>query len=84
MTGYSEVALVRTMSYLAESQAAVSNNLANATTFGYKRRVPVTAEAATSFESMLGKTMPSVYYTEQIDFKTGIQRPTGEAFHISR
>ncbi len=83
MSGYSETALVRSMSFLAESQAAVSNNIANATTFGYKRRVPITAQAASNFQSMLGKEMPSVYFKEQLDFKSGIQRPTSDPMHIA-
>ena len=45
MSGYAETALVKGMHFLAESQAAISNNLANLETASYKRRTPVATPA---------------------------------------
>ena len=39
MTSYGEIALVRGMSFLAEKQAAIANNLANVDTTSFKRRL---------------------------------------------
>ena len=41
MTNYSEIALVRSMSFLADSQAAIAHNLANANTQGFKSKTSI-------------------------------------------
>ena len=45
MTGYAENSLVRGLSFLAEKQAAIANNLANVNTTSFKRRMAVAAAA---------------------------------------
>ena len=45
MTGYAENSLVRGLSFLAEKQAAIANNLANVNTTSFKRRMAVAADS---------------------------------------
>jgi flagellar basal body rod protein FlgB len=62
MASYAEMGLVRSLAWLANSQAAISNNIANATTLGYKRRLPVATPMGADFHSMLGQALPSIGY----------------------
>jgi flagellar basal body rod protein FlgG len=83
MSGYAETALVKGMHFLAESQAAISNNLANLETASYKRRTPVALESASSFERVLGERMPTVRYGEVSDWKQGSLRETGSQLELA-
>ena len=74
MTNYSEYSLASSLSFLADSQAAISNNVANATTSGYKRKTPIAVLQRTEFQSLLGTNLPSVRYSERTDFTPGSQR----------
>ena len=83
MSGYAELALVRGMSFLADQQSAIANNLANAATNTYKRRTSIAQQVTSEFESLLRVPLPSVAYREQIAFARGIERPTGEDMNVS-
>lgn len=83
MSGYSEMALVRGLRYLAESQAAIAHNLANVDTAGFKRRAPLAVEAPQSFDTMLGQKLPLIRYTESTDFQIGTARETGNKFDVA-
>ncbi len=74
MAGYAELSLARSMNFLADSQAAISNNIANATTHSFKRKLPVAHSGSQGFFSMLNRTLPSVTYAESTDFTPGSQR----------
>lgn len=82
MSGYAETALVKSMHFLAESQAAISNNLANLETASFKRRTPIAVESATSFERVLGERMPTVRYGEVADWTQGSLRETGNQMEV--
>ena len=67
MTDYSEMALVRGMNFLAETQAAIANNLANVDSTAYKRRVAV-AQLDGGFRSELHGAMQTIKYGEKTDW----------------
>ena len=81
MTSYGENALVRSLSFLAEKQGAIANNLANVDTTSFKRRLAV-AESAGSFQSLLDKQLTAISYTEQADMARGTIRETGNDFDV--
>ena len=83
MAGYAEMSLVRGMHFLAESQSAIANNLANVDTANYKRRAPVAVETQTQFDRVLGAQMPTVRYGERSDFTQGTMRETGNPMEIA-
>jgi flagellar basal body rod protein FlgG len=83
MAGYAEISLVRGMNFLAESQSAIANNLANVDTANYKRRAPVAVESQRVFDQMLGQRMPTVRYGERSDFTQGTMRETGNSMEIA-
>lgn len=83
MGNYAEAALVHSMGYLADAQAAVANNLANVNTEGYKRRVSVAQRSQAAFEDMLGAKLPQPSYSEATDWTAGSLRPTGNRLHVS-
>ncbi|MEM7199121.1 MAG: flagellar hook basal-body protein [Planctomycetota bacterium] len=83
MADYAEIALTRSMSFLAETQAAISNNLANVDSTGYKRRVSQALPVSTGFASELGQRLGSVAYQERVDWSSGSLTPTGEPLHIA-
>ena len=82
MTSYGENALVRSLSFLAEKQGAIANNLANVDTTSFKRRLAV-AESAGSFQSLLDKQLTAISYTEQADMARGTIRETGNDFDVA-
>lgn len=82
MTSYGEMALVRGLSFLAEKQAAIANNLANVETTSYKRRAPM-AMTDRGFGSMLDRQMSAVRYQEQADLQRGTIRETGNLFDVA-
>lgn len=82
MGSYGETALVRGLSFLAEKQAAISNNLANVDTTSFKRRTAI-ANSDTKFHSMLDRELDAVTYTERSDMQRGTLRETGNKFDIA-
>lgn len=74
MAGYSEIGLARSLQYLADAQAAISNNIANATTQSYKRKISVATMQQNEFDTLLGRSLPTIQYDEATDFSVGSQR----------
>lgn len=83
MTSYAEIALVRGLSYLSEAQSAISHNLANVSSNGFKRRQPLAEPTSARFHSMLDAELPAVRYREEPNWKVGTLVPTGEMTHIA-
>ncbi len=83
MANYGEQVLVRGLSFLAEKQAAIANNLANLDTTSFKRRVAVAQETPSSFQSMLDEQLPTITYAEQSDFSRGTTRDTGNRLDVA-
>ena len=67
MAGYGENALVRGLTFLAEKQASIANNLANVDTSSFKRRTAIAQSTGDRFETMLTDKMSAVDYVEQSD-----------------
>jgi len=82
MTDYAQTALVRSLGFLAETQAAIANNLANVDTTGFKRRA-VVAGSAPSFASQLQDMLPTVVPVEGIDWQLGSTHETGNHLDVS-
>jgi flagellar basal-body rod protein FlgF len=82
MTSYGETALVRGLSFLAEKQASIANNLANVDTTSFKRRSARAVPAGT-FHSMLDRQLSAVSYVERADMQRGILRETGNRFDVA-
>lgn len=82
MGNYGEIALVRGLSFLAEKQAAIANNLANVDTTSFKRRASI-AQTETGFHSLLDRELTAVDYTERSDMQRGTMRETGNLFDIA-
>jgi flagellar basal-body rod protein FlgF len=82
MTSYGETALVRGLSFLAEKQAAIANNLANVDTTSFKRRSALAVPTGT-FQSLLEERMSAISYVEQSDMQRGILRETGNRFDVA-
>lgn len=83
MGSYGENTLVRGLSFLADKQAAIANNLANVDTTSFKRRSALAREASDTFHSMLDRQLTAVDYVEQNDMQRGILRETGNRFDIA-
>jgi len=83
MSGYGENILVRSLGFLAEKQAAISNNLANVDTTSFKRRVAVAEDVQSPFQTMLDQRLPSIQFREQTDQGRGIIRETGNKLDIA-
>ena len=82
MGSYGETALVRGLSFLAEKQAAIANNLANVDTTSFKRRATV-ARTENGFHSMLDRELSALGYSEQSDMQRGTIRETGNTFDLA-
>ncbi len=82
MADYGETTLVRGLSFLADRQAAIANNLANVDSSAFKRRLAVAAPER-GFESMLGREMEAVTYAERVDRQPGNVRETGNLYDIA-
>lgn len=82
MTSYGEASLVRGLSFLAEKQAAIANNLANVDTTAFKRRSAVAIEQG-GFQSLIDRQMSAVAYSEQTDLQRGTIRETGNRFDVA-
>ena len=83
MTGYGETALVRSLSFLAEKQAATAHNLANVDTTSFKRRSAIAVENKQDFQTLLERQLPTLSYVEQTDLQRGILRETGNRFDLA-
>lgn len=83
MTDYAELALVRGMSFLAESQAAVANNLANVESTGFKRKIAIARPEAQAFDTLLGDQLGVVGYRETTDWQPGSLQETGSPLHVA-
>lgn len=83
MSGLGEIALIRGLNYLSESQAAIAHNLANVTSFGFKRRIPVAEPVGQDFNEVLEGRYPTTRYTEIYDLSVGTPNPTGNASHMA-
>ncbi len=82
MGSYGEIALVRGLSFLAEKQAAIANNLANVDTTSFKRRSSV-AVAQGGFHSLLDRQLSAIDYAERTDMERGTIRETGNLFDVA-
>jgi flagellar basal-body rod protein FlgF len=82
MGSYGEIALVRGLSFLAEKQAAIANNLANVDTTSFKRRT-ATAQARDGFHTMLDRQLSAVDYVERSDMQRGTIRETGNRYDVA-
>ena len=82
MTSYGETALVRGLSFLAEKQASIANNIANVDTTSFKRRSALAVPAGT-FHSLLDRQLSAVSYVERADMQRGILRETGNRFDVA-
>lgn len=83
MTSYGETSLVRAMSFLADSQSAIANNLANVDTGGFKRRLSVADTQPGNFDSMLQSRLPTPSYREYAIWEQGSTRETGNDLNIA-
>lgn len=83
MADFAEQNLVRGLSFLAERQAAIANNLANVDTGSYKRRVGLSQEAASPFQSLLDEQSTTIRYQERMDWTRGVVRQTDNPFDVS-
>lgn len=83
MTNYAEYALVRGMSYLADSQAMIAHNLANLETKGFKRREAVAAEGDMRFESALGRQLGTISFGQQTDWTPGTPMPSSNNLDVA-
>lgn len=82
MADYSELALVRSLNFLAESQGSIAHNLANVGSTSYKRRI-ATAEQDDGFASTLQTMLPTVAYRETTDQADGAKQFTDESLHVA-
>ncbi|MEZ6038057.1 MAG: flagellar hook basal-body protein [Planctomycetota bacterium] len=83
MSGYGETALVRSMAFLAEKQAAIANNLANVDTTSFKRRAAFAQDTGPAFHSILERQMSAIDYVERSDMQRGVLRETGNTLDIA-
>ncbi len=83
MSDYAEQTLTRTLSFLADRQAAISNNLANVDTTSFKRRVAVAEQEPSRFHALLAEQMPTIRYSEQADLGRGVLRQTENPLDIA-
>ena len=83
MTGYAENSLVRGLSFLAEKQAAIANNLANVNTTSFKRRMAVAADSGDQFHTLLDQRLSAVDFQQRSDLEVGAIRETGNRLDIA-
>lgn len=82
MADYGETTLVRGLSFLVERQASIANNLANVDSSAFKRRLAV-ATPERGFDSMLGREMEAISYSERVDRQVGVVRETGNLYDVA-
>jgi flagellar basal-body rod protein FlgF len=83
MADYAELTLARGLAFLAEQQATITHNLANADSAGFKRRVAYAEPAPKRFAEMLGRELESVRFDETIDWSAGNPQPTGSPWNVT-
>lgn len=83
MTTYAETALISGLNYLAQAQQAISHNLANVSSSGFKRRLPIADAATSRFHGMLREQLPTVRYQEAPDWSVGNLLPTRDPNNIA-
>jgi flagellar basal-body rod protein FlgG len=83
VTGYAENTLVRGLTFLAEKQAAIANNLANVDTTSFKRRAAIAQDTGNRFHSLLDRELSAVDYVEQSDMQRGSLKETGNRFDVA-
>lgn len=83
MASYAETSLIRALGYLSEAQQAITHNLANVSSHGFKRRMPTAMLGESRFHSMLQAELPAVGYTEATDWSPGNLVPTGQPTHVA-
>lgn len=83
MADFAEQNLVRGLSFLAERQAAIANNLANVDTGSYKRRISIAQATPSPFQSLLDGQAATIRYTERQDWTRGVVRQTDNPLDIS-
>ena len=83
MTGYSENSLVSSLSFLAEKQATIANNLANVNTASFKRRAAIAQESDGPFRSMLDERLASIEFAERTDLGAGSIKETGNRLDVA-
>jgi len=71
------------MGFLAEAQANLANNLANANTTGFKRSEAIARTAPAHVRGMLGAELPTVQFSKVLDWTAGIPEPTNEKLHVA-
>lgn len=83
MSSYGENALVSGLTFLAEKQASIANNLANVDTTSFKRRTAMAQGSGDRFHTLLDNKMSTVGYTERSDMGRGTLRETGNKLNIA-
>lgn len=83
MADFAEVALVRGLDFLAETQAAIAHNLANVQSTAFKRRAAYAETGSVEFSTLLGAALPTVRYRERTSWVQGDVESTGDAFHAA-
>jgi flagellar basal body rod protein FlgG len=83
MAGYGENALVRGLTFLAEKQASIANNLANVDTTSFKRRTAIAQTTGDRFQTLLNDNMSAVDYVEKSDMQRGTLRETGNKLDVA-
>lgn len=83
MGGYAELSLVRSLSFLAEYQATIANNLANADSGAFRRRIAFAEPATETFQSTLEQKLGTLRYAQAGDWSPGTVKTTQERFHVA-
>ncbi|MFT4512069.1 MAG: flagellar basal body rod protein FlgG [Planctomycetota bacterium] len=83
MTSYGENALVSGLTFLAEKQASIANNLANVSTTSFKRRAAMAQDSGDRFNTLLDNKMSMVGYSEHSDMTRGSLRETGNQLNVA-
>lgn len=82
MGNYAEHALSSSMRFLAQSQSAIANNLANVESTAYKRR-SAHAVQESAFADVLGRQLGTVSYSEQTDWSPAALVATGDQLNVA-
>lgn len=83
MTSYGENALLSGLTFLAEKQASIANNLANVDTTSFKRRTAMALSSGDRFDTLLDNQMATVGYSERSDMQRGTLRETGNKLNVA-
>ena len=83
MSSIGENALVRNLHYLSESQAVTTNNLANVSSNGFKRRIAMPVETGTRFDDFLGAATTVAEFGQSMDWSAGSLLNTDDPGNIA-